>query len=259
MSDSTRQHAERIVEQFTRQAAPFAAHPAHTDAAAMAILHQVAGWRPTDTVLDVACGPGLVACAVAPHVARVTGLDVTPAMLAQARQRQADLGLTNLTWQVGDGQTLPFPDRAFTRCVCRYAFHHLLEPAAVFQEMVRVTVPGGRVLVIDVVPAPEKRAAYDRIEKWRDPSHTRALTLPELMAMGRSLGLADPVVHTYGLETDLAELVAASFPDPADRERLWAAFRADAANGADTHGFAIRANGDRFTIRFPVALAAWAI
>src|SRR6516162_4382706 len=113
-------------------------------------------------------------------------------MIEQARRRQQTRGLTNLTWVVGDAVPLPFPDPAFTVVVTRYSFHHFLEPKAVLTEIVRVCQPGGRVAVIDVFTSSAEQAeAYNRVEKLRDPSHVRALSLGELTGLCQGSGLRD--------------------------------------------------------------------
>src|SRR5262249_42930599 len=79
-------HRERILDQFTRQAMPFSTAPGIKDERALELLVEASGAGPTDSVLDVACGPGLVVAAFARVAAHATGIDVTPAMLARARQ-----------------------------------------------------------------------------------------------------------------------------------------------------------------------------
>src|SRR5262249_44446434 len=106
-------HNERILDQFTRQATPFSTAATITDAAALRLIVETSGAGPGDTVLDVACGGGVVACGFAPHVAHVTGLDMTPAMLERAAAHAKALGLTNLTWRQGDATRLPFADATF--------------------------------------------------------------------------------------------------------------------------------------------------
>jgi ubiquinone/menaquinone biosynthesis C-methylase UbiE len=118
----------------------------------------MAGIGPEDTVLDVACGPGLVACTLAEVAQHVTGIDLTPAMIEQAQARQKAKGLMNLTWLVGDAVPLPFPETAFSVVVTRYSFHHFLDPKAVLAEMVRVCSPAGRVAVIDVFTSSPEQA-----------------------------------------------------------------------------------------------------
>ena len=199
-----------ILDQFTRQAVPFSEMHARDDAGIHRLLIETAGIGPEDEVLDVACGPGLVACEVAKVARHVTGVDLTRAMIEQAEARQRSLGLTNLTWAVGDAQPLAFPDAAFSRVITRYTFHHFTDPAGVFAEMVRVCRPGGRVTVCDVfTTSPEQGEAYDRLERHRDPSHTRRpatgragrpVRRPEgraagvLQVPGRGRGLAVAVV-----------------------------------------------------------------
>src|SRR5262245_32717288 len=150
MSDRAEDQRRLILDQFTRQAVPFAAMPAHSNDEANRLLLDLAGVGPADMVLDVACGPGLVACALAGVARHVTGIDLTPAMIEQAQARQRSMGLTNLTWVGGDVVPLPFADASFSVVVTRYSVHHFLDPRAVLAEMVRVCSPGGRVAVIDV-------------------------------------------------------------------------------------------------------------
>ena len=107
-------HEKLIVEQFTRWAKPFSELPIHSEANGMARMLAAASVTPGMKVLDVACGPGIVACAVALQGALVTGIDLTPAMIAQARERQRSLKLDNIEWHVGDATRLPFADGGST-------------------------------------------------------------------------------------------------------------------------------------------------
>src|SRR5439155_1233366 len=77
-------HRDLIVEQFTKQAVPFSTAPGVRDEEALRLLVDFTGAGPEDSVLDVACGPGLVVCALAPVVRHATGIDVTPAMIVRA-------------------------------------------------------------------------------------------------------------------------------------------------------------------------------
>jgi ubiquinone/menaquinone biosynthesis C-methylase UbiE len=83
-------HREAILDQFTRQAIPFATAPAIQDEAALRLVVEFSGAGPDDTVLDVACGPGIIVCAFAKVVKHATGLDLTPAMLDRARTLQQE-------------------------------------------------------------------------------------------------------------------------------------------------------------------------
>lgn len=215
-----------ILDQFSRQAVPFSQIHARDHAEIHGLLIRTAAITPADAVLDVACGPGLVACDVAKVARHVTGIDLTPAMIDQAVARQQSMGLSNLTWVVGDAQPLPFPDATFSRVITRYSFHHFSDAKGVFAEMVRVCEPGGRVTVADVfTTSPEQAEAYDRLEKHRDPSHTHALQIAELEALFAGLGDVRREFYKYAVKVE--ELLARSFPGPGGAEAFRQAVGAD--------------------------------
>ena len=253
MSD-TRAHQDAILDQFTRQAVPFATAPSIRDEAALRTVVEFSGCGPTDTVLDVACGPGILACAFAKVARHVIGIDLTPAMLERARLLQQEQGLTNVTWRQGDVLPLPYADASFTLIVSRFAFHHLLEPGAVLKEMRRVCAPGGTVMVIDSAPSPEKAAAFNRVEVLRDPSHVRALPLAEHLALFDAAGLPAPRQTFYRLQTDIDGLIARSFPNPGDADRIRAIYEASLAD--DALDMATRRDGGTVRLAFPVAVLA---
>jgi ubiquinone/menaquinone biosynthesis C-methylase UbiE len=243
-------HRAAILDQFSRQAVPFSQQQAHSKESFLNLLIEMSGVGPEDTVLDVACGPGLVACAFAGKAKHVTGIDLTPAMIARAQEIQREQGLTNLTWQLGNVLPLPFPDGAFSLVVTRYTFHHFLDPKAVFAEMVRVCRPGGRVLVADTVMAPEKREFYDLEEKLRDPSHTRTLTPAEFLQMAADLGLRELKTQYIQSERNLEAHLKASFPNPSDLEKIRQIFRDDI--GKDALGLGAHWQGGQIHFAYPI-------
>jgi len=247
-------HREAILDQFTRQAVPFATSPGIKDEAALTLVIDFSEAGASDTVLDVACGPGILACAFARVARHVTGIDITPAMLDRARLLQQEQGLANVTWQQGDVLPLPYPDASFSLVTSRFAFHHFLDPKAALAEMRRVCAPGGTVLVIDSAPAPDKAAAFNRMEVVRDPSHVRAMPEAELKDMFTAVGLAAPRTTGYRLEAELEGLIARSFPNPGDDETLRRIFRDSLAN--DDLGVGARRVGDRIHLGYPVAVLA---
>jgi ubiquinone/menaquinone biosynthesis C-methylase UbiE len=248
MPDVKGKHNQTIVEQFSQQAVPFAQKSEHSDS--MQVLIDMSGVSGGDQVLDVACGPGLVACAFAPHARQVTGIDITPAMIEQARALQGEKKLQNLTWQVGDVLPLPFSEDSFSVVLTRYSLHHFLDPAAVLAEMVRVCRTGGRVLAADVVLPPEKADAYNHMEKLRDPSHTRALTYPEMAAIIGASGLINVQTGHYKVEMELEKQLGASFPHPGDADRIRRLFEADL--GVDDLGVGAHRRGGEIYFAYPV-------
>jgi ubiquinone/menaquinone biosynthesis C-methylase UbiE len=105
------------------------------------------GARVRGRILDVAIGTGLNL----PHYPAETiviGIDLSPAMLAIARQRAADLGRT-VDLRTGDAAHLPFDDDSFDTVVCALGLCTIPDPIAAIQEMSRVLVTGGRLLLLD--------------------------------------------------------------------------------------------------------------
>jgi 2-polyprenyl-3-methyl-5-hydroxy-6-metoxy-1,4-benzoquinol methylase len=213
-------HNSRILDQFTRQAAPFAAAAPIRNQEALDRIVQWAGAGAEDTVLDVACGPGLLACAFARAAKHATGIDMTPAMLEQARKTQQEQGLKNVSWEQGDVYSLPFPPDQFSIVSSRFVFHHLQHPLAALTEMKRVCTPGGKIVVADMSPQPTKAAALNAAELLRDPSHVRSMPADELRELFEQAGLGAPHVFSYRMVGELEDLMSRSFPKDGDADRL---------------------------------------
>jgi len=243
-------HRDTILDQFSRQAVSFSTAAPIRDERALRLLVEASGAGPDDTVLDVACGPGLVSCAFARVAWQVTGIDLTPAMIERARALAAEQRLTNLIFQLGDVLPLPFPDAAFSIVVSRFAFHHFLDPAAVLAEMRRVCRPGGRVVVADLMasPDPAKAAAFHRMEILRDPSHARALTLVELRALFSEAGFAAPAEAFWRMDIDVEGLLERSFPEPGCEPVIRRMFEDSVAN--DGLGLETRRAGGRLRFTY---------
>jgi ubiquinone/menaquinone biosynthesis C-methylase UbiE len=105
------------------------------------------GARARGRVLEVAIGTGLN-LAYYPMDVLLTGIELSPAMLAIARQRAADLGRA-VELHEGDAEHLPFDDASFDTVVCALALCTIPDPAGAIGEMKRVLVGGGRLLLLD--------------------------------------------------------------------------------------------------------------
>ena len=81
----------------------------------------------------------------------ITAVDISPSMLDQLRQRARAKGLTNIETVEGEIEDLPLPDASFDVAVLSQALHHAESPEQALREAHRVLVPGGRVLVIDLL------------------------------------------------------------------------------------------------------------
>ncbi|WP_031434669.1 class I SAM-dependent methyltransferase [Methylomarinum vadi] len=229
-------HDAEIVNQFSKQAIPFAQLTGHRDS--MQLLVELSKVSEDDSVLDVACGPGLVACEFAKIARHVTGIDLTETMIEQAKLRQMDMGLTNLSWDTGNVLSLPYESNSFAVVVSRYSFHHFLDHKAVLMEMIRVCKHNGMVLIADVALPKEKVDAYNRMEKLRDPSHIKALSLQEWEQLLGEAGLRNLRRGSYQVTMELEKQLEASFPKPGDDDKLRHIFRHDIGPnclGVDAH------------------------
>jgi ubiquinone/menaquinone biosynthesis C-methylase UbiE len=247
-------HSELIRDQFTRQAGAFNAATTITNEEALKMIVAAGRPGPDDTVLDLACGGGIVVCAFAPHVGHATGIDMTPAMLDQSRQLAAGRKLANTTWQQGDVTTLPFPDACFSIVVTRFSFHHFLDPLAVLKEMMRVCAPGGRIVVVDMYCSedPAKAAQWNRLEKLRDPSHVRCLPLTELKALFAQVGLPSPEIAFYDLRDSVKNLLGRSFPNPGDDVRVRQMFEMSLKDGS--LGIEVELKDNELCYAYPTAI-----
>jgi ubiquinone/menaquinone biosynthesis C-methylase UbiE len=160
------------------------------DAGAAELEEQVLAFvqpRGDERALDSGTGAGALALALANHVAEVVGVDVEPELLARARERAP----ANATFEEADATRLPFPDACFDLAGTLRTLHHVHRPEVAIAELVRVTRPGGRLIVIDQLAPldPLEALAVDRFEGARDPDHQRLLSDQELRQLFEANGL----------------------------------------------------------------------
>jgi SAM-dependent methyltransferase len=218
-------HRALTIDQFSKQAVPFANLPGHSSSPG--ILTDLARPSLSDEVVDIACGPGIVASHFAPLVRRITGIDITPEMIRQAEAAQHARGLTNMGWRVAPAEPLPLDDNSFSLVITRYSFHHFQRPDKVVAEMLRVCRPGGRILIADVAQPEDKVSGYDEIERLRDPSHVHALSRAEFADHFDSPMMEDVGFAEYKVEMSVESQLAASFPVPGGANRIRHLLRED--------------------------------
>jgi SAM-dependent methyltransferase len=108
-------------------------------------LVRLAGVSAGQAVLDVATGTGVVAITARRQGARVTALDLTPALLARARENAAIAELEDIAWHEGDVESLPFPDASFDVVLSQFGHIFAPRPDVATRELLRVLKPGGRI------------------------------------------------------------------------------------------------------------------
>lgn len=123
---------------WQRAAAAYADTFAHASGTYVEALLDAAGVEAGRRVLDLGCGPALVTGAAARRGAAATGCDFSAAMLREARAAHSDIAFDQ-----GDAEALPYPDAAFDTVVSNFAMHHFPHPDRAAAEVWRVLRPGG--------------------------------------------------------------------------------------------------------------------
>ena len=98
---------------------------------------------------------------------RVTGIDMTPEMLAKARASAAEMGAENVEFVEGEAESLPFPSQSFDVVISNGVIDLIPDKAAVFSELYRVLLPGGRIQIADVtIQQPVSEEGRRNIDLW---------------------------------------------------------------------------------------------
>jgi len=168
-------------------------HADHYDASLhehLVLLQRAADIRPAESVLDIGCGNGTstIDAARAASDGHALGVDLSSAMLAQARQIASEAGVTNVEFLQADAQVHPFGESAFDVAMSRFGVMFFADPAAAFANIARALAPGGRIAWIVWRPLLENEffaAVREAIAVGRD------LPLPPSGAPS-PFGLADP-------------------------------------------------------------------
>jgi len=126
--------------------------------------------RPGEHVLDIGCGAGmdtLVAAQMVGTGGTVTGIDMTPAMVAKARRSVAETGLAQVTIVEGSAEDLPFESASFDVVISNGVIDLIPDKDAVFSEIARVLRPGGRIQLADVtIRRPVSEEGKRNIDLW---------------------------------------------------------------------------------------------
>jgi ubiquinone/menaquinone biosynthesis C-methylase UbiE len=143
------------------------------------VAADVAGTAPKDAaVLDVGTGPGVLMVELAarrPDL-NLTGVDLSPSMVAAATRNLAAEGVSDAVCVVADVAELPFPDQSFDLVVSSLSLHHWDRVDAAVPELARVLRPGGRVVIYDLPFAPfgELDATARREDRFSGTAPQRA-------------------------------------------------------------------------------------
>jgi DNA gyrase subunit B len=161
-----------------------------TDPGLARVILDLSNLRPTDRVLDVGCGTGLVSRLFADRVEHLVGVDITGAMAEQAQPILDEL-------VIAPAEELPFPDASFDVVVSRQGIQFMTLPDAV-DEMVRVTRPGGLVILVNLAAyGPQDRDEYFEVLRLRNPVRRHFFLPADLEALLLDAGCTAITARQY--------------------------------------------------------------
>lgn len=188
-TEAARAHFDRWSATYEQDRASRRLREIQTSALAMLAL------APDDVLLDLGCGTGAAVREASPMVRRAVGFDLSPAMIARARELAATLA--HVEFFEGDvSGRLPFPDGEFTAVLCTTAFHHFPRPQDTLAEIARVLAPGGRVLIADANRSHPAVFVLDLLLRALQRSHVGFRSPAQLRSDLRTVGVTDVVTST---------------------------------------------------------------
>lgn len=199
-----------VQHQFGATARDYITSTAHAQGEDLIRIAAMAAQARPVHALDLGCGGGHVAYALAPHAARVTACDLSADMVKAVEDEAARRGITNITTVQAGAEALPFADASFDFLACRFSAHHWRDIARGLVEARRVLQPGGHAVFADVI-APTSAAAdthLQAIEVLRDPSHGRNYRAREWAAMLAEAGFTVVEQHQARLRMEFASWTA---------------------------------------------------
>jgi ubiquinone/menaquinone biosynthesis C-methylase UbiE len=174
-----------ISHQFGNTAQAYLSSCVHAEGADLQRLSSLTCNYAGSNALDLGCGAGHAAYAMAKAGASITAYDLSPKMLALVEKEAVRRGLAGITTQQGAAGKLPFADATFDLVVTRFSAHHWSDVSAAMLEVRRVLKQSGILIVIDIISA--ENALFDTllqsVEILRDASHIRDYRISEWHAM----------------------------------------------------------------------------
>lgn len=121
---------------------------------------------PALRVADLGCGEGYLTIEASRWASRVIAIDRSATVLARARALASRRGVHNVIWRRGEIERVPLGDGSVDVVLLSQALHHAEDPAAALKEAVRILVPGGRLLILDLRAHDQKWVRERLGDRW---------------------------------------------------------------------------------------------
>jgi ubiquinone/menaquinone biosynthesis C-methylase UbiE len=153
--------------------------------------------RGDEHVLDVACGTGRLAEILRQRHPglRITGIDISPAMIKEARERLPEDAST--AWHVGTLSTVEFAPAAFDVVTCANAFHLFITQEEALERMRQLAAPGGTICIVDWCREYPQIRAIQGLARRFGAQHRNILTRAEMHAMVTSAGMSVTAIDRF--------------------------------------------------------------
>lgn len=231
-----KEQIEKVKREFTKQAKGFEAYQtifSKENFNAMAIEKMRLTGK--ERVLEVAAGTCAFGRAIAPHVAYITELDATEAMLRVGQTQGKKTGVHNAEYVIGEAENLPFEEDSFDVVVSRLAFHHFENAEAALREMCRVLKPNGKLVIVDMAARQEElRETADYYERLRDPSHVRCLSEKEFETLAENCGITREFTSITEIPVKLSAWLDLTGVQGEKRTKIETAMQSDLAGELQT-------------------------
>lgn len=215
----------KVIQQFNRSADAYLTSHIHAKGQDLKWLKELVEQSPREKALDIATGAGHTAFLLSECVKHVVALDLTPNMVKLASDEAKRRKISNITFVLGDAESLPFIDGYFDLVTCRIAAHHFPNIEKAVQEIYRVLCKHGLLILIDnyVPDDTESAKLMNHLEKLRDPSHIECLSLDQWLQLYHETGFSEVSCYrTWTTPADLSEWLDRAKTPPSDREKIYA-------------------------------------
>jgi ubiquinone/menaquinone biosynthesis C-methylase UbiE len=176
---------QTIKDQFNKQAENFSNWWIGKKVEYLKAYFDFCGIQKTDTVLDVACGPGEFTLYLAQKVSKTQGVDISDVEIDMGKELVGKFGLKNVDFDCADVEKLPYSDNSYTVVLSKSAFHHFIQPGIVFKEMIRCCQTEGKLSIQDIVAYEDNyiNDYFEAFDKLVDISHNKTFSEEEFNAL----------------------------------------------------------------------------